>query len=343
MQTLSAISAATALTSSALATVSSTLVADTYIVKDGVGASARFYAVLDVYAKGNHPGDVMGGILGLSEHSVVFATNKAQGVTRDNSGRVTAGSISSDIFVQSGGSSWNPNNADGKAWDSFVANGNRVQNASVVNRAGVTMNLGDAAKWWTFGFSQMDVANSNFINNGSQSGWFTEFGNNPYLGGASGTIAVNSENPWSRASLYNGNWTSSYPSLDRSRLASKGALVNGASSSSAAWASRINPTITNLISDTAGVGGFSLDFHSMIGRFAIDVTGRSATEEITMNVQFNMTGRNGISNESGDLFSGAFASTPNYQVSQFFAFAVPAPAAITLLGVAGLVRRRRTA
>jgi hypothetical protein len=329
---------------SALATVSSTLVADTYIVKDGAGASAKFYAVLDIYAKGNHLGDVMGGILGVTGHSVVFATSSAQGVTRDAaSGKITGGSITSDIFVQSGGSSWLPTNTDGKAWDSFIANGNRRQGDSITNRAGVVKNLGDAANWSAAsGFNQMGVANSNFINNGETSGWFTAFGNNPYLAGTP-QAPVASENPWARVSLYNSYWNAAYPTLNRSDLTSKGTLVNGAASASAAAAARIDPTSTDIVAGLTGVGGTSLDFHSMIGRFAIDLTGKTYADVITMNVQFNLTGRTGTGNEAGTTFSGAVASTAQYKVSQFFAFAVPAPGAGVLLAAAGLIGRRRKA
>jgi len=333
---------AVAFASSAFATVSSTLVADTYIVKDGAGAAAKFYAVLDIYAKGNHLGDVMGGILGASGHDVVFATSSAQGVTRDaTSGKVTGGTITSDIFVQSGGSGWHPTNTDGKAWDSFIANGNRRQGDSITNRAGAVKNLGEAASWTAAsGFSQMGVANSNFINNGSTSGWFTAFGNNPYL---SGTAPAAFENPWARVSLYNSAWNSAYADLNRSDLLSKGQLVNGAASASAAAASRIDPTSTDIVAGKAGVGGVSLDFHSMIGRFAIDLTGKTYADVITMNVQFNMTGRNGTGNESGTTFSGTSTSTPQYKVSQFFAFAVPSPSVGAMVALAGFLRRRRRA
>ena len=79
----------------------------------------------------------------------------------------------------------------------------------------------------------------------------------------------------------------------------------------------------------------------MIGRFAIDVTGKSASEVITMNAQFNMVGKNGTAAEAGTTFTGA--TTAAYKVSNFFAFAVPAPGAATLLGAAGLLGRRRKA
>jgi hypothetical protein len=58
-----------------------------------------------------------------------------------------------------------------------------------------------------------------------------------------------------------------------------------------------------------------------------------------MNAQFNMVGKNGTAAETGTTFTGA--TTASYKVSQFFAFAVPAPGAVTLLGAAGLLARRR--
>ena len=321
------------LASTALATVSSTLVADTYVVQDG----SRFYAVLDVYAKGNNNGDVMSGILGVNGHQVVFATSQAQGVTRDADGRVTGGNVTGDIFAQGDGSSWLPTNAGGKAWDSFIANGNRIQGASVTNRFGEVKNLGLGSSWVAATqFNQMIVANSNHINNGEASGWYSTFGNNPY------TSAGSFENPFARLAVYNADWASTYPTLDRSRLTSFGVMQTGKASSSAAWASRVDPNTTNVVAGSPGAGGASLDFHSMIGRFAIDVTGKSSSELITMNVQFSMVGKNGISAESGTLFSGGSSPNSPYRVSQFFAFAVPAPGAAALLSLAGLMRRRRS-
>jgi hypothetical protein len=73
------------------------------------------------------------------------------------------------------------------------------------------------------------------------------------------------------------------------------------------------------------------------------VTGKSSSEVITMQAQFNMVGKNGsgTNNETGTTFSGAVSSTAAYKVSNHFAFAVPTPGAITLLGLAGLMGRRR--
>jgi len=312
---------------SAFATVSSTLVADTYIVKEGSGASAKFYSVLDIYAKGNNAGDLIGGsVLGAGTHGVVFATSQATGVTRDASGKVTAGAVTGDIFVQSDGSGWLPTNNSGSAWDSFIAVGNRGQGnaAKVTNRAGVLKDQGQAANMTGgSGFSQMTVAGSSFIDSGTTGGWYSAFGGNGY------STAGASENPFARVNLYNDSTAANYADLVRAGLTtSKGAMQNGATTAGAA-------TIGG------GAAGTSLDFHWMIGRFAIDVTGKSASEVITMNAQFNMVGKNGTAAEAGTTFSGAI--TAAYKVSNFFAFAVPAPGAAALLGAAGLLGRRRKA
>lgn len=323
-----ALIATACLSTTSLATVSTTLVADTYVVKDG----SRFYSVLDIYAKGNHVGDAISAVLGLNGdngHAVVFATNQATGtnLTRDGAGRITGGNIQSDIFVQSGNSSWVPTNTDGKNWDSFIALGNRKQNASVVNRAGASKTFGsDTISAGNGNDAWMRSANSNFIANGGSEGWFSgSLGANPYVG------AGNAENPFARMSLYN---TADYASLDRSGvLTSKGRLTTGEASAAAAWNNRINPLTTTI------TGGTSLDFCYMLGRFAIETTGKSDSEVITMQAQFNMVGKNGANAESGSTFSGAI--TADYKVSQFFAFAVPAPSAIGMIWPLLLAARRR--
>ena len=312
---------------SAFATVSTTLVADTYIVKEGSGAAAKFYSVLDIYAKGNNAGDLIGSsVLGAGTHGVVFATSQATGVTRDASGKVTAGAVTGDIFVQGDGSGWLPTNNSGSAWDSFIAVGNRAQgnSASVTNRASTVKNQGLAANMTAAsGFSQMSVAGSSFIDSGTTGGWYSAFGGNGY------STAGASENPFARVNLYNDSTAANYADLVRAGLTtSKGAMQNGATTAGAA-------TIGG------GAAGTSLDFHWMIGRFAIDVTGKTAAERITMNAQFNMVGKNGTAAEAGTTFSGAI--TAAYKVSNFFAFQVPAPGAAALLGAAGLLGRRRKA
>jgi hypothetical protein len=312
---------------SAFATVSTTLVADTYIVKEGSGAAAKFYSVLDIYAKGNNAGDLIGGsVLGVGTHGVVFATSQATGVTRDAAGKVTAGAVTGDIFVQSGSSGWLPTNNDGKRWDSFIAMGNRGQgnDAKVTNRAAVLKDQGLAANTTAAsGFSQMTVAGSNFIDSGTTGGWYSGIGGNGY------STAGTAENPFARLNAYNVDQAALYPDLVRTgNQTSKGALQSGAATAGAAAIG-------------GGAAGSSLDFAWMIGRFTIDVTGKTDAERITMNAQFNMVGKNGTAAEAGTTFTGA--ATAAYKVSNFFAFAVPAPGAAALLGAAGLLGRRRKA
>ena len=324
LSTLSAVSAV-ALASNVFATVSSTLVADTYIVKDGVGASAKFYSVLDIYAKGTNLGDVMGGVSGLngtSGISVVFATNKATGtgLTRDSNGKITAGTITSDIFKQAGNSSWNPSySGAGSQWDSFIAGGNRAQGtgATVTSRPGGTINMGTG--WLastTFGGGQLNTANSNFIDNGGGSGWLNSAGSNPY------SSAATAENPFARVSLYDAAWNAAYPSLDKSGDITKvkGKMQNGRTT--AGGADSFGTAATGSTIDSTN------NYFWMIGRFAIDVTqsdpNTPLTERITMNAQFNMVGKNGTGLESGTTFTGG--SNASYKVSQFFTFEMPCPA-----------------
>jgi hypothetical protein len=306
---------------SAFATVEAKLYADTYIVKDGVGASARFYSVLDIYAKGNHLGDTIGAsILGLSTHATIFKTSQA-----------TTGA---DIFVHGGsaGNGWLPTDSAAKSWDSFIAAGNRSQGAKVTNRAGTLIDYGVAGNWTgASNFTQMSVAGSNYIDEGTASGWYSSKGGNAY------SSAGASENPFARVSLYNSNWNATYGDLYRGAdvLLTKGQMQTGRTTAAGAAV-------------LAGAAGASLDFHWMVGRFAIEVTGKSDTEVITMQAQFNMVGKHGATgNEStgATTFSGALTSgtNPQYKVSNHFTFAVPAPGAGALLAAAGLIGRRRKA
>ncbi|MBU6317247.1 MAG: hypothetical protein KGR47_12110, partial [Acidobacteria bacterium] len=184
------------------ATVEPQLYADTYVVVDGVGASARIYSVLDVYVKGNNNGDSMAcAVLGLSSHSVIFKTSKA-----------TAGA---DIFVHGGsaGNGWLPTDSYAKSWDSFVTAGNRAQGskARVTNRAGVIKDHGVPSSWSAgSGFlHEIQVADSSFINEGPSSGWYSNLGSN------CSQSAGAAENPWARVSLYNSSWNTAYPDLYR--------------------------------------------------------------------------------------------------------------------------------
>jgi len=288
---------------SACASVSTILVGDSYLVRDG----GRTYSVVDVYVPGNHLGDSIGGVTGTSSHPLVIATNRAQGVgvVRDADGRLVAGTITSDLFVQAGGSGWRPDHLGSEAWDSFVTCGARVQGSCVTNRAGSVKCTQPVP---TASFSQFAVPNANYIDNGAASGWLDGQGTNPYL---TSTGPSTAENPFARISLYNSSWNSTYPDLQRSGvLVAKGVLVNGALT---AWGA-------------PGPGSPlpSLDFHWMLGRFAIDVTELSVGP-VTLNVQFRMTCKNGTSDELGLSPSCGIAGCLPYHISQFFLMANGAP------------------
>ncbi len=301
---------------SASATVSSTLVADTYIVSVDQGAAVRHYAVLDVYIKGNHLGDSVGAISGLSNHPLVIATSEATGISRHaDTGKYVSGAITGDIFAHCdawpwSSNCWRANEPECAAWDSFITYGARTRCASIVNRCGSDRSI-CLPETWT-GFITPSPGESvpcHYIPVGGH--WQMSWGSSPY-----GFPSCTSENPWARVSLYNSAWASTYPTLDRSRLLSRGTLVNGAATAATAWQNRVDPSTIS--------GGTSLDFHWMLGRFAIEVTGRDPGSTITLNVQFNMVGKNGSgsNNETGTTFTGA--TTAAYRVSQFFAFAIPA-------------------
>lgn len=287
----------------ASATVEPQLYADSYTVTDG----ARTYSVLDIYLKASHLGDCVGGsVLGLSTHAVIFKTSKA--------------GVGQDIFVHGGsaGNGWLPVDRAAKSWDSFIALGNRSQGAKVTNRGGALVDFGVAGNWTgASSFSQMNVAGSNFIDEGTGSGWFSAKGGNPY------SSAGFSENPFARVSLYNSHWNSTYSDLYRGDdvLLTKGQMQTGRSTAAG------SPVLS-------GAPGASLDFHWMVGRFAIDVTERVG-ETITMQAQFNVVGKNSSSSiESGTSFSGMLSGnipgyTPTtsysaYRVSKHFTFVATA-------------------
>jgi hypothetical protein len=73
----------------------------------------------------------------------------------------------------------------------------------------------------------------------------------------------------------------------------------------------------------------------MVGRFVINATGELPTAVRTMTMQFAIAGKNnGVTTVTG-------ATNAAYRYNQTLTFAVPAPGAAALLGLAGLVGRRR--
>ncbi|MFM7807934.1 MAG: hypothetical protein ACKPEA_08375, partial [Planctomycetota bacterium] len=80
--------------------------------------------------------------------------------------------------------------------------------------------------------------------------------------------------------------------------------------------------------------GASLSNHWMIGRFAIDVTGDSAADN-KMTLVFAVAGKQ----NGSTTFTGATSTAGRFNYT--LNFAVPAPGAAALVGLAGLLGRRR--
>jgi len=92
---------------------------------------------------------------------------------------------------------------------------------------------------------------------------------------------------------------------------------------------------TTTISGNGIVAGGSLNNLWMVGRFVINATNELDTAVRTMTMQFAIAGKNnGVTTVTG-------ATNAAYRYNQTLTFAVPAPGAAALLGLAGLVGRRR--
>jgi hypothetical protein len=96
-----------------------------------------------------------------------------------------------------------------------------------------------------------------------------------------------------------------------------------------------NAKATTTIAGNGIVAGGSLNNLWMVGRFVINATGELPTAVRTMTMQFAIAGKNnGVTTVTG-------ATNAAYRYNQTLTFAVPAPGAAALLGLAGLVGRRR--
>jgi hypothetical protein len=92
---------------------------------------------------------------------------------------------------------------------------------------------------------------------------------------------------------------------------------------------------TTTIAGNGIVAGGSLNNLWMVGRFVINATNELDTAVRTMTMQFAIAGKNnGVTTVTG-------ATNAAYRYNQTLTFAVPAPGAAALLGLAGLVGRRR--
>ena len=155
----------------AMATVTpGTLFGDSYIVKDGEGASAKFYSVMDVYIKCSSSADIISSVFG-GAFPLSIKTQPDKCFQHSNTGATNC---------------WLPTNDDGVVWDSFVTTGCREQGSSGTLSGGFG------------GFLDLQLS---VVPDGPQTdcckclltGW------SPRIGAGTST------NPYSRAGQYGGN------------------------------------------------------------------------------------------------------------------------------------------
>jgi hypothetical protein len=113
MRHASLVSTVITLATPAFATVSNTLVADSYIVNYGSGSAARAYSVMDVYIQCSSSADIVSSVFGVTAWNSSYALNNGKTFQHSNN--------SSWMHATSG--AWTP-------WDSFVTTGAREQNVS---------------------------------------------------------------------------------------------------------------------------------------------------------------------------------------------------------------------
>ena len=270
---------ALALSASAFATVTpGTLYGDSYIVKDGEGATARFYSVLDVYIKCSSSADIISSTFGVTAYNSSYTQNQGQS------------------FVQTNGNaanSWLPTNDDGKVFDSFVTTGCRVQGSDNTLAGGKAGFLGLQLDTNWAGSS----TGGQIVGQSGGAGWYPSIG------------ASTSTNPYAKAGQYSGTGS-----------------INTAKA-------------TSNIAGNGITAGQSLTNYWMVGRWVLDVTqsdpNTPLTGPLTMTMQFAVAGKqNGTTTFTGATqTAGRFSTTLN--------FAVPAPGAAALVGLAGMLVRRR--
>lgn len=151
--------------SQALATVTNNLVADSYVVTSGSGASARQYSVMDVYIECTNAADIVSSVFGVNAYQSSFSLNNGK-TFKHSSGTTSA--------------AWLPA-AGQTAWDSFLTTGCRDQDA-----AATALNLQIDPNWATAS------SGGAIIGQNGGAGWFPGVG------------ASTSSNPYCRAGFYNG-------------------------------------------------------------------------------------------------------------------------------------------
>ena len=280
--TFAAAAATAVLSASAFATVTpGTLFGDSYIVKDGAGASAKFYSVMDVYIKCSSSADIISSTFGVTAYQSAYTQNQGKAFMQSANEAVAA--------------SWLPVNNDGKGWDSFVTTGCRVQgsNTSLASGQAGFLNL------------QLDTNWASSSNGGRIDGSAGGAGWYPAIGASTST------NPYAKAGQYSGT-----------------GAVNTAKA-------------TTNITGNGITAGQSLTNYWMVGRFTIDVTqadpNTPVTGPLTLSMKFAIAGKN----NGTATFTGATQAAGRFNYTLTYA-AVPAPGAAALVGLAGLIVRRRS-
>jgi len=174
LRTASAV-ATVALSASAFATVTpGTLFGDSYIVKDGEGASAKFYSVMDVYIKCSSSADIISSTFGVTAYQSVYTQNQGKSFMQSANQAVAA--------------SWLPVNNDGSVWDSFVTTGCRVQGSDTTLASGQAGFLGlQLDTNWASSSTGGQIVGQN-----GGAGWYPSIGANT------------STNPYAKAGTYSG-------------------------------------------------------------------------------------------------------------------------------------------
>ena len=279
--TFAAAAATVVLSASAFATVTpGTLFGDSYIVKDGSGASAKFYSVMDVYIKCSSSADIISSTFGVTAYQSAYTQNQGKSFMQSANQAVAA--------------SWLPVNDDGKGWDSYVTTGCRVQGSNTSLASGQAGFLG----------MQLDTNWASTSNGGRIDGSAGGAGWYPSVGASTST------NPYAKAGQYTGT-----------------GAVNTAKT-------------TSTIAGNGITAGMNLTNYWMVGRFTIDVTqtdpNTPITGPLTMTMKFAIAGKN----NGTTTFTGATQAAGRFDYT--LTYAVPAPGAAALVGLAGLMVRRRS-
>ena len=279
---IAAAAATVVLSASAFATVTpGTLFGDSYIVKEGSGASAKFYSVMDVYIRCSSSADIISSTFGVTAYQSAYTQNQGKSFVQSAN--------------QASASSWLPVNNDGKAWDSFVTTGCRVQGSDTSRDSGQAGFLGLQLDTNWSGAS----TGGQIVGTAGGAGWYPSIG------------ASTSTNPYAKAGQYTGT-----------------GAVNTAKA-------------TTNISGNGITAGQSLTNYWMVGRFTIDVTqtdpNTPVTGPLTLTMKFAIAGKN----NGTTTFTGATQAAGRFDYT--LTYAVPAPGAAALVGLAGLISRRRRA